>query len=140
MITPEGTEYYIVSNINNQNWKGAVYVRQDWDPDTLYIGGTFDRPAVGTESLQMRIKFKGLGVYPLTGRQLNFSTIVGGDGIMNSYILAAGDSAKMEITKYDSTSKVLEGIFEGTLKKQHGDTTLPNSLHFVNGKFRGKIN
>lgn len=139
VIVPEDSGYYIVSKMNNLDWKGTLYVKKDANQDTLNIGGSFERPTTGTESLWMRIKFNGVGIYPLTGRQMSFSTVIGGDAFMNRYDLIVGESAKMVITKYDSTSKILEGTFEGILRQSRADVNSLDSLNVVDGKFRGYI-
>jgi hypothetical protein len=138
-IAPEESGFYIIAKCNNQDWKGDVAIMSKLIPDTLLIWGSVEAQGIGVDELEMRVKFKGVGSYEMTTGQVSLRNVVGGDGVMGVFELARGESVKLEVTRYDSTSQIMEGKFEGILRKRHGDVDLPESLSFVSGRFRGKM-
>lgn len=64
-------------------------------------------------------------------------TLIGGDGITNSYATADAQSLpSIQITRLDTVQKIMEGRFEATLLRNKHYTQQMEFMRFTNGSFR----
>jgi len=130
-------DYDVAAKKNNAVWKGTASMQLDKLTDTLIIWNRSNPPA--EEVLGMKIKFEGAGTYILKNNQSWYYSTVGGDVIVSEYKLAENQNGKLIITSYDSTRNAIEGSFDILLKKKMSNPENNiDSLHFTDGKFRGK--
>jgi len=131
-------ENFVSVKRNGQTWTGAARIYLDDTKDTLVIEGISD-PA-NTEVVGMRIKFNGIGTYPLEKQQGYYYTTIGGDVLTTTYKLNPAASGVLVISDYNPKKKHIEGIFEMSVKQDWSYMENPaDVLNFTDGLFQGKI-
>jgi hypothetical protein len=131
-----GKEEYISSTINQEKWNGGdPEISLDQENDSLTLLGFGNDQAI-----YFKIKFKGEGVYNLSGSQASYYTTVGGDVMTSLYILDPGSSSEITITDYDPEQKIVTGTFAVNLLQEWSNPENDiNSLTLTDGEFRGSI-
>jgi len=126
---------FISAKINEENWNGVPEFSINSVNDTLTLLGAGNEQVVA-----FKIKFKGEGVYNLSGTQANYYTTIGGDVISSLYTLGASSSSQITITEYNSEQNIVKGNFEISLLKEWSNPeNNTNSLSFTHGQFKGTI-
>lgn len=103
--------------------------------DTLYLFGH-----VGEEHLSIRIKYKGLGKYVLTGSQVSYMETIGQDVTAVQYYADPAAESFLNVTTYDADKKIIAGNFTlNTLRYYRYDSLAsyyPQNLAFTKGSFK----
>ena len=135
---PQLTENTFSAQRNEVNWSGQSEINLDNETDTLTLISIANIP--NDEVLVMKIKFQGVGQYTLTKNQAFYYSTVGRDVIVNKYKLAPNPVGQLEITKYDSGKKLIEGNFTLTLKKEwsYSENNI-ETLTLSGGRIKGVI-
>ncbi|RYE21185.1 MAG: hypothetical protein EOP42_26265 [Sphingobacteriaceae bacterium] len=90
------------------------------------------------ETLNIKIKFTGVGVYVLKGQQVNYFNTVGQDVLVSNYFVNPNTKSVINITSYDQSTNLIAGTFNLSLLKtfRYPDSTYPANINFSNGKFK----
>lgn len=135
----ELTHNYVSAKRNSLGWIGYPEIRIDNATDTLTFLGIANRP--NDEVIVIKIKFEGIGSYTLTKDQGYYYTTVGGDVLTSEYRLSPNTVGQIVISKYEETTRSIEGSFEMSLKKERSNPANNIDIfNFTDGSFRGKIN
>ena len=88
----------------------------------------------------MKIKFQGLGQYPLRKNQASYYSTIGGDVLASDYRLAPNSIGQLIISEFDIENKLVEGNFRLRLNKKwsYSEDNV-DVLNLSDGKFKGKI-
>lgn len=126
---------FISAKINQENWSGVPEISIDQVNDTLTLLGHGDEKVIF-----FKIKFKGEGVYSLSGTQAGFYTTVGGDVITSLYTLDASSSAQITVTEYNAEQNMIKGSFElSFLQDWSNPENNISQKSFTNGRFKGNV-
>jgi hypothetical protein len=129
---------FVWAKRNNVTWSGAADISIDHASDTMTIFGVADRP--NDEVLMMRIKFNGVGTYPLVKNQARYYSTVGGDIVVSEYRLASDVAGSLMVLDYDAATKIIQGQFDVQLKKR---ISVPENnietFSFTKGVFKGTV-
>ena len=90
----------------------------------------------GEAGIRMNIKFKGKGVYALTGNQAKYYQNIVRDTV-SRYNIGLPNASSLEVTDYDSVNKVIAGKFTLRFKRTFPVTssTYADSVKFTKGQF-----
>lgn len=106
--------------------------------DSLYISGS-----VGSQYLSMHIKFTGTGKYVLTGKQVGYMLLLGGDGLMAQYYADPTAESVLNIGAYDEENKIISGSFNLNIARNYPNddyyTPYAKKLTFTKGLFKVAI-
>lgn len=135
-VQPEALTTFSVQK-DGKTWSGTTSFRLDPATDTLLIFGSSRNPEA---TFTMKIKFEGIGSYPLAGNQGKYLTTLGGDVRMSEYKIGDNPSGQLVITKYNPANRAVEGNFSFLVSKfyDYADTNAP-TLNFTEGTYNGII-
>jgi hypothetical protein len=131
-----GIKNTIAAEKDSDTWAGRTEMNLNAVPDTLVILGIAKE-----EVLVMKIRFNGIGTYPLLKNQAIYYTTVGGDVLTSEYKSDAGNHVgELIITGYDENNKVIQGTFQINLKKvwSNPENNI-TAVTFSKGLFNGKV-
>jgi hypothetical protein len=75
-------------------------------------------------------------ITPVQAFSANWTSLIGYDGITDSYTANAANLPILEITRLDTVTKVVEGRFNATLVRDKQWTSQTEVMRFTNGSFR----
>jgi hypothetical protein len=128
-------DYYFRASQNGADW--AAPASTDYIAgDSLHLIAV--KPTNG-EQIFINIKFNGIGMYPLTGRQAAYFTASSMDAPTTRYKLDFTKPSFLNVKSYSTQTHVISGRFELHVLK---DSNNPNEyvpIDFTGGLFRVKL-
>ncbi|RYY34915.1 MAG: hypothetical protein EOP46_11810 [Sphingobacteriaceae bacterium] len=124
---------FILANIKDTTWTAELQTTYYRDSLNLWAQH-------GEEHLFFRLKFNGLGKYPLKATEGTFFYTVGMDVITGQYI-TADNAGEINITLYDKAKNIIEGNFTAQMQLTYPATAIPEpiKMYMQQGKFRVRL-
>lgn len=130
-------ENYLRAKVGGVDWKAETGIYKDNYSDTLVLFGRSTNPREA--QLQMRFVFRGIGSYILKQDQAKYYLLLGGDAIIGDFRIPSNREGVLNITKYDSKKKKVEGNFEMVMQPSNSSPSDTILLPITSGSFRSDI-
>lgn len=109
-------------------------------PDSLYLFAERGVPTRGTsEILGIRVELAGVGSYALSGSQVQFSVLIGGDGIASSRQGSSAVPGVLTLTALGATGELVTGTLRVLLTPSPEDSPALTPVEFTDGVFSVRL-
>ena len=124
---------FIMADIKDTTWVAELQTTYYRDSLNLWAQR-------GEEHLFFRLKFNGIGKYPLKATEGTFFHTVGMDVITSQYI-TTDNAGEINITLYDKAKNIIEGNFTAQMQLTYPASAIPEpiKMYMQQGKFRVRL-
>jgi hypothetical protein len=117
-VVPESHSSYFKADRDNQTWEASYQSAVYFSEDDRFVVYAQDKPRLEET---INLSFSGHSVkagFRTSDFEIDYRRFVGSDVITDEYNLdSTSSSNSLEITRYDSVNRIIEGKFNATLKR-----------------------